>query len=415
VHVDPCEGAVDAPLLYEAGWGKAPALVVAAGRDGVADVTHRYSAAGAGVLAARRAAAGVGAADARALAAALDLLSGEARAACGAAPPSPARRAADAPGAGGPAARSTAPLPSRTSGAPGWVAGREEGGRPAGPAPPPPPPPPPPAPTRYERVALAAGAAAAAGARPPAPPPGLGRPVVRLQAHPAARACGLHARGSSPSPPGEGPARVFDGGRAPRAADSKWLAFDRPAWLEVRLGAGPAGAPPPPVTPIAYTLTAAGDAPGRDPAAWVVEGRRSGGSGGGGGGGGGGGQPRSSWVALDARAPGTSPFHGGRGSSVTFRVKVHLPVDALRLAVSGVAGGAGADAVQLSRWEVWVEDDTAAPLPPPPPPAPADAAKAAFAAAVRAEFDARVASGAAPNEAALAALAAVTRRRGVGE
>lgn len=44
VHVDPCEGAHDTPLLYERGWGKQQAYVIAFGKDGVADVSRRYTA-----------------------------------------------------------------------------------------------------------------------------------------------------------------------------------------------------------------------------------------------------------------------------------------------------------------------------------------------------------------------------------
>lgn len=34
LHVDPCEAAVDSPLVYEAGWGKKLTYVVAV-RDGI--------------------------------------------------------------------------------------------------------------------------------------------------------------------------------------------------------------------------------------------------------------------------------------------------------------------------------------------------------------------------------------------
>ena len=44
VHCDPCENAYDQPLLYEQGWGKKATSTVAAGKDGVADVTRRYTA-----------------------------------------------------------------------------------------------------------------------------------------------------------------------------------------------------------------------------------------------------------------------------------------------------------------------------------------------------------------------------------
>jgi hypothetical protein len=43
LHVDACEAAVDAPLLYEAGWGKQLSLIVAVGRDEVAHVSQRYT------------------------------------------------------------------------------------------------------------------------------------------------------------------------------------------------------------------------------------------------------------------------------------------------------------------------------------------------------------------------------------
>jgi peptide-N4-(N-acetyl-beta-glucosaminyl)asparagine amidase len=39
VHVDSCEAAWDTPLLYEGGWGKKLAFVLAASRHGHADVT----------------------------------------------------------------------------------------------------------------------------------------------------------------------------------------------------------------------------------------------------------------------------------------------------------------------------------------------------------------------------------------
>lgn len=42
VHVDPCEGIVDKPLLYEEGWGKKVDLCVGVDLDTVADVTRRY-------------------------------------------------------------------------------------------------------------------------------------------------------------------------------------------------------------------------------------------------------------------------------------------------------------------------------------------------------------------------------------
>jgi peptide-N4-(N-acetyl-beta-glucosaminyl)asparagine amidase len=39
LHVDSCEGAWDTPLLYEGGWGKRLAWVLAASQHGHTDVT----------------------------------------------------------------------------------------------------------------------------------------------------------------------------------------------------------------------------------------------------------------------------------------------------------------------------------------------------------------------------------------
>ncbi|KAL3634698.1 Peptide-N(4)-(N-acetyl-beta-glucosaminyl)asparagine amidase [Castilleja foliolosa] len=43
MHLDPCEGIYDNPLLYEKGWGKNLNYVIAVARDGVYDVTKRYT------------------------------------------------------------------------------------------------------------------------------------------------------------------------------------------------------------------------------------------------------------------------------------------------------------------------------------------------------------------------------------
>ena len=44
VHADPCENVLDAPLMYEKGWGKKLSYVFAFGRHGAIDVAPRYSA-----------------------------------------------------------------------------------------------------------------------------------------------------------------------------------------------------------------------------------------------------------------------------------------------------------------------------------------------------------------------------------
>jgi hypothetical protein len=118
---------------------------------------------------------------------------------------------------------------------------------------------------------------------------------------------------------------------------------------------------------------------------------------------------------LDARSPGPGAFPA-RGADLAFTIAHPAPVDRLRLRIATLAGGAGSDAVQLARWEVWVAA-AAVPEAGPPPVgegAAAAAVKAAFAAAVRAEFDALVAGGSPPNAAAVAALEAVAKRRAAG-
>ena len=43
VHADPCENALDAPRMYERGWGKRLSYVFAFGRAGGVDVAPRYA------------------------------------------------------------------------------------------------------------------------------------------------------------------------------------------------------------------------------------------------------------------------------------------------------------------------------------------------------------------------------------
>ncbi|KAK9846350.1 hypothetical protein WJX81_002052 [Elliptochloris bilobata] len=332
VHLDPCEGAFDKPLLYEAGWGKRPAYALAAAATGVADVTRRYTTAYAEALS-RRALC-----PEAELAGACVQVNARLRAALPA-----ERRAAleerdrweeaelDSRQRRGAHGAELTGLPGRQTGSAEWVQQRGEGG------------------------------AGGAGARARAPPTRYRAAkdgALAVRGDGCARLCGGYARASGENAPGETAARAFDGSLA-----TKWLDFGAAgggtAWLEYIL---PPGREPAAV--LRYVLTSANDAPERDPRDWKLEGLpandRADDSGAG------------SWLELDRRE---NVAFRARGQAQTFRVACPAACRAYRLAVSCVREPWTANSVQLAGLDLLLGSPaeqaeaaavcaSAAPLPP---------------------------------------------------
>ena len=211
IHVDPCEGIVDRPMLYESGWGKAVRRVVGADPLGVRDCTKRYS---------RKAEEDVmfGICCDAYTRYMREGLTGEELASL--------RRIDEDEEADMETVREVPGevLPGRTTGSAAWRQQRGEvgNGETASVC------------TRYRVVRFSEGA-----------------PLAGMRC--ASRASGENA-------PGETSDKAFDG-----RVVSKWLCFEKDgAWLELRLLDEE-------VSIASYSLTSANDEPCRDPADWRVE------------------------------------------------------------------------------------------------------------------------------------------------
>ncbi|GBF92862.1 peptide-N(4)-(N-acetyl-beta-glucosaminyl) asparagine amidase [Raphidocelis subcapitata] len=351
MHVDPCEGAVDTPLIYEQGWGKRPALVVAVGAVGAADVTGRYVKDYSEALARRRDGGDTSLMTEELIEAQITALNRQLRAHA-----SPEARKllltrdlADAlqlgltiglksPGGG---AAGGAQLPGRLSGPAEWRAARGEdgaGSAAAGAHPPPPPPG-----TRYALVG---------------PPPAPLAPLLAAARRVPGAAPGAACRASGGNGEGQGPRRLFDA-----AAATKWLDFGGggaggQAWAELRLPADAA-----PVTVCHYALVSGDDAPERDPAHILLEcvpagdkegdgGEGDGDGDGGGGGGGGSGDAAEAWIVLDERR---GVRFGARGQLLSFAVPPASRARSRRwrLRVLAARDPGAANSVQLAQWEMY--------------------------------------------------------------
>lgn len=212
IHVDPCEGIVDRPLLYEKGWGKAVRRVAGVDPFGVADCTRRYT---------------VTPADDVSFGICCDVYTRYLREPLGAAAIASLERVDRSERACLEAVQeSDEVLPGRTTGSIGWRDQRGETGsgrgRSVGSC------------ARYRVVKMPEGS-----------------PLAGMRC--ASRASGENA-------PRESSNRAFDGSLL-----TKWLCFEKEgAWLELRLLDES-------ISMASYSLTSAQDEPGRDPAYWRLQ------------------------------------------------------------------------------------------------------------------------------------------------
>lgn len=222
VHIDPGEGILDKPLLYEKGWGKQVDHVYALGIDGVREVTRRYSARGhqaqgdshtlsyLNVLT-ESLRSGLSEEEVKELTRMdamehEELKTGHSKHAC------------------------TQSLPGRSTGQADWIATRGEGGV-----------------MRSEKVV---------GTRYR-----WARDLDVVQSMPH-RLVGGAARASGENAPEEMAEKAFDG-----QVHTKWLDFTgRTAWLEYRLPITQEN-----ISVQRYSIVSADDSPERDPCSWSVE------------------------------------------------------------------------------------------------------------------------------------------------
>lgn len=213
IHVDPCEGIVDRPLLYEKGWGKAVRRVVGVDPFGVVDCTRRYT-----VMPADDVTFGI----------CCDVYTRYLRESLGDAAISSLERVDRSEKALLETVRETDEvLPGRTTGSVAWREQRGESGSGCG---------------RDARICTRYRVA-----KMPE-----GAPLAGMRC--ASRASGENA-------PSESSNKAFDGSLV-----TKWLCFEKEgAWLELRLiDAHISGV-------ASYSLTSAQDEPSRDPADWQLE------------------------------------------------------------------------------------------------------------------------------------------------
>jgi peptide-N4-(N-acetyl-beta-glucosaminyl)asparagine amidase len=364
IHMDPCEAVADKPLLYEAGWGKELTYLIAVGRDGVLDVSRRYTRQYNKLLTTRRALDDVW------ISGYLQNISNQLRSQRGIDEKERIRlEERDHADVAEMVAASTVPLskeelgnlPGRQTGSAEWVNSRGEGGGKSG------------------NNGSGGGIVSTSTNRQQQPSPRYQwardtrstlpttttteKQLINTTNTADTRICGGVVRASGENPPGETAIKAFDG-----KINTKWLDFggadDDAAWLEYRL------LPTDEVTVLKkYALVSGDDAPERDPEhivveAWIEkeerknekrkeeeqdgkkaveikEAHNSKGKGR---------RVHGTWVVLDER-PGLR--FSRRGQRLEFNVGGDVPSRRWRLRVVKVLHPQQANSVQLACWDLY--------------------------------------------------------------